>query len=548
MTLARPIALVAAVTALVLLPFLDKAFHIDDTQFLWIARQIESHPSDFFGFAVNWYGYAKPMYLIATNPPLAPYYMALVAAVAGWSEIALHMAFLVAALAAAAGAVVLARRFCTEPAVAALIGVLTPAFVVSSTNVMCDILLLAFWVWAIVLWVDGLEWRNGWMQGVAALLIALAALTKYVGISLIPLLLVYALARRRRLTAEVLWLGLPIAILAAYDLYTGLRYGRGLLFEAMLEASGTRAHSGLTLLSRAVIGLAFTGGCLATVAFYAPLVWSRRVLVSAALAAAALLIPAAGAVGGYHTVAAAATPGAIAQLDLLAVAGIHVLALPVADLWERRDADSLLLFLWVTGGFVFATFVNSTINARSILLIAPAAGILIGRRLEHRRVPARSWWALAPLLAGTCLALLLATADYGLAGAGRAAAGVLQADYGPTGRTMWFQGHWGFQHYMEAVGARPFDRRRLGMFAGDLMILPENNTNVLFPLPGIPMFLLRVIELPSSRWLATLQPGIGAGFYSELVGPLPFAFGTVPPERYYVLLIGPPPDRSAPPR
>jgi len=547
-TLARPIALVAAVTALVLLPFLDKAFHIDDTQFLWVARQIESHPSDFFGFAVNWYGYAKPMYLIATNPPLAPYYMALVAALAGWSEIVLHLAFLVAALAAAAGAVVLARRFCTEPVVATLIGVLTPAFVVSSTNVMCDVLLLAFWVWAIVLWVDGLERRNGWMQCAATLLIALAALTKYVGVSLIPLLLVYALARRRRLTAEILWLGLPIVVLAAYDLYTGVLYGRGMLFEAAFHAGDTRAHSGLTLLSRSVIGLAFSGGCLATVAFYAPLVWSRRVLVSAALAAAVLLIPAAATVAGYRTVDAFAIPGVIAQLDLLAVAGIHVLALPVVDFWERRDADSLLLFLWATGGFVFATFVNSTINARSILLLAPAAGILVGRRLEHRRVPVRAWWALAPLLAGACLAVLLAAADYGLAGAGRAAAGLLQADYGPTGRTIWFQGHWGFQHYMEAVGARPFDRLRLGMVPGDLMILPENNTNVFFPLSGIPMFLLRVIQLPSSRWLATAQPGIGAGFYSEIVGPLPFAFGTVPPERYYVLLIGPPPDRGASPR
>ena len=84
---------------------------------------------------------------------------------------------------------------------------------------------------------------------------------------------------------------------------------------------------------------------------------------------------------------------------------------------------------------------------------------------------------------------------------------------------------------LEAVGARPFDRLRLGMHPGDLMILPENNTNVIYPLRGIPMTVLRVIELPSARGLTTVQPWIGAGFYSELLGPLPFAFGTVPPER-----------------
>jgi len=546
MTLPGRVALVVVATSLVLLPFVGKAFHADDTQFLWVARQIRSHPADFFGFAANWYGYEVPIYRIVTNPPLSPYYTALVASVAGWSEIGLHLAFLVAAVAAAVGIVVLARRFCAESALAALVGVLTPAFVVSSTNIMCDTLLLAFWIWATVLWTEGLERRRPGMQCASALLIALAALTKYVGVALLPLLLVYAVAKRRRLTFELLWLGVPITLLGAYDLYTFLLYGRGLLFGAVFQASGTRARSGLTLLSRGIVGLAFTGGSLATAAFYAPVVWPRRALVAALASAAVLLIPAASTVSGYPAIGVVAIPWVIAQLDLLAVAGLHVLALAGADLLDRRDADSLLLFLWVTGGFVFASFVNPTINARSILLIAPAIGILVARRLEQRRPRARAGWVLVPLLAGGCLTLLLASADYKLAGSGRTAAAIIRADYGHLGRTVWFQGHWGFQYYMEAVGARPFDRVRLGMHPGDLMILPENNTNVIFALRGIPMTVLRVIELPSARGLTTVQPWIGAGFYSELLGPLPFAFGTVPPERYYVLMIEPPPGQAPP--
>ena len=54
MTLPRQVALVVVATSLMLLPFVDKAFHADDTQFLWVARQIRSHPADFFGFAANW--------------------------------------------------------------------------------------------------------------------------------------------------------------------------------------------------------------------------------------------------------------------------------------------------------------------------------------------------------------------------------------------------------------------------------------------------------------------------------------------------------------
>ena len=76
------------------------------------------------------------------------------------------------------------------------------------------------------------------------------------------------------------------------------------------------------------------------------------------------------------------------------------------------------------------------------------------------------------------------------------------------------------------------------------MVVPANNVNT-FPLPSVSMALLRVIELPSSRWLTTLHPSLGAGFYSEFVGPLPFAFGIVPPERYYVVLIGRSEERGA---
>ena len=39
-----------------LVPFLGKAFHVDDPLFLWTARQIIEKPGDFFGTTVNWLG------------------------------------------------------------------------------------------------------------------------------------------------------------------------------------------------------------------------------------------------------------------------------------------------------------------------------------------------------------------------------------------------------------------------------------------------------------------------------------------------------------
>ena len=152
----RDAFLVAGVMAILLLPFAGKAFHMDDPLFLKTARQIRSNPLDFYGFRVNWYGTEQPMWEVTKNPPLGSFFLALASALAGWSELALHLAFLLPAVAAALGTLALARRFCAHHVLATLAAIATPAFLVSSTNVMCDVLLVALWVWAVELWIRGM--------------------------------------------------------------------------------------------------------------------------------------------------------------------------------------------------------------------------------------------------------------------------------------------------------------------------------------------------------------------------------------------------------
>ena len=50
----RAIAIVSAVTVVLLLPFLGKSFHMDDTVYLWSAEQVLRDPADFYGFMANW--------------------------------------------------------------------------------------------------------------------------------------------------------------------------------------------------------------------------------------------------------------------------------------------------------------------------------------------------------------------------------------------------------------------------------------------------------------------------------------------------------------
>ena len=530
----RSLVLLAALTTILLLPFAGKPFHVDDTLFLKAARQIRASPLDFYGFSVNWYGIEQPMWEVTKNPPLASYFIAFVTSIAGESELALHLAFLVFSVAAVTGTYRLARRFCAHPLLAALTTLSTPAFLVSSTNVMCDTMLLAFWVWSLELWVRGLdEGTPGALAG-GALLSGVAALTKYFGVAIVPLLFAYSLARTRRIRPWAPFLLLPLAILAAYQWATLALYGRGLAGAAAEYASVLKTH-GETALGKGIIGLAFTGGSLATVAFFVPVLWRWRTPLPWVVAAASglLIFGAIRATGGIALENATEPRGPLtAQLAVLAAAGVHLLWLAASDLRENRDAPSLLLFLWVAGTILFGGFVNWTTSARNLLPIAPAVGILVMRRVERGR-PVRARTFALPLTVGACLSFLVAAADLRLAENGRTAARRIVREFGARPGTLWFQGHWGFQFYMEAAGAKPLDRRRSRVEKGDRLAIPTNNSWVV-PVPESAVTLASQFELPPFPGIATVQPAVGAGFYSDSWGPLPFVVGRVPPERYFI--------------
>jgi hypothetical protein len=160
-------------------------------------------------------------------------------------------------------------------------------------------------------------------------------------------------------------------------------------------------------------------------------------------------------------------------------------------------------------------------------------GILIARRLEGRAggVSGRSGFPYAALGAAAALCLAVAWADARFAGVARTAARTFSA---PASGTLWFEGHWGFQHYMEAGGARPLDWRRSRLAPGDRVAVPVDNANVV-ALPADAVVHREIRDFPVLPFLATLNPRVRAGFYAEEWGPLPFAFGRVPPERYVLL-------------
>jgi hypothetical protein len=70
---------------------------------------------------------------------------------------------------------------------------------------------------------------------------------------------------------------------------------------------------------------------------------------------------------------------------------------------------------------------------------------------------------------------------------------------------------------------------------GDVMIVPSNNSNLVMPDAG-DVETAAVLEFPVCSWLSTVQAATGAGFYGA-GGLLPFVFGPVPTEKYFIFRI-----------
>jgi hypothetical protein len=103
---------------------------------------------------------------------------------------------------------------------------------------------------------------------------------------------------------------------------------------------------------------------------------------------------------------------------------------------------------------------------------------------------------------------------------------------------MWFEGHWGFQYYMEEGGARPVDFKHPELKPGDGIAIASNNTNIR-ALDARNADLAETFQ-SSGPWLvSTTDQSAGAGFYASALGPLPFAFGRIQPESASVYILKP---------
>jgi hypothetical protein len=519
-------AIVLAVA--VLIPFLGKAFTIDDPLFLFQAEHLLHDPLHPTAFDVVWSTSPERMSAIMASGPGMAYLLVPCVALDGaaWAAHLVQLAALVLALLAT---VSLARRLGLGDATgrdAAILLAATPAVLAMSGTAMPDVPAMAFGVCGVE---RAVAWSRDrrWHQAVAAAL-SLSAATLCRS-HLIALLGVAALASLDDPFVKGSWADRPWVRWA--PLATTLPIvALVLLVTRDPQASAT-----------AVAGAAQTF-------FFAPAVprnltayFAHWVLVLP-LGLPWLVLHPRRIFGRpvFYLAAALAWLYLRATPDVGPVVAAPIAALGAAVLWDllldavrRKDGVLFLMGLWLLTPAIVLPYLH--LPSKYLLAAAPAAALAVAHVLAQ--VPPRRSHAVlgATVIAGLALGVLILRADAAFAGVGRRAAETLIAPQIASGKTVWFNGHWGFQWYAERAGARPLTAAAPHPQWGDLVVssrhAEEEMMGAIF-MRAMPKRRLVAAEDDASGGGRLMSRRHGAGFFSNSWGYLPWAWGRDPVDRY----------------
>jgi hypothetical protein len=498
-------------SAAFLLPYLNKAFTIDDPVFLLQAQQIRKSPLHPMALNICWVEDYEcgPVAQDMPGNVLMSYYLVPVAG-RGHPESLVHLMQILALWCAIASTVSLAFRFgfgSFGAFVAGLLVAATPPVMAMASTAMPEMLAMFLGVIAIdrlVAWKEDGKTFDG---AVSALTLGLAPIARVHLIFLWPIAVVL-LGDGSRLFDVRSWLALPKRrwiplIVAAFVLVAALALthepGYGLRPPHMYISQRNAPYNLLSYLTYGVLAMPLgfawiilrkrlwffpVGVCL-------PVIWKVWI----------------------H-------PGHLVWTNLFA--GVGALVLIDVLLWsfQRRDQWRIACALWLTIPLVALPYTHFPV--KYLVVCVPAAALLIADLLRAFR------WRIAALcgiiVAGAIFGGMVLRADARFAEMGRQAAARLVSPQVAAGHRVWVSSQWGFYWYAQKAGAQglrtedvpaPGDylvRGEMEGYAGTLKRLPPAVQIETFTVGG-----------EGGR---TMSGKDGAGLYTNGFGDLIWAWGT----------------------
>lgn len=536
------------------LPFSNKAVHMDDTIFLYIADQIAKDPLRPYSFHVEWGGYSGPgSHLLDT--PLIPYYIAIIRWVFGSSEIVLHLSFIIFPLIAGLSFYFIAKKFIKWPLTSTLTMLVTPTFLVNSHNLMLDVPMTSLFLLTVALFVYGVDTENKKLLFSGGLVGGFAYMAKPNAIMLIPILILYCLIKKK--PKYIAYQLIPTMFIILFSLHNYFFDERIFLQDYLPFLIRNKVSNFKILGAYFFSNLSYIGGATIFPLFFLfPFLLKKRAwiflsisVIISTIAAIFLSKFSSYFVLGRYTLFQLLlffifTASSMFFIMVLLEENYNNIRLSRAYKLDFKntfyDMNFFFIFIW----FISIYAMNSSLSGGAVrynILLLPPQMLSYFMLLEryHRRIRFNmNKLLIFVVFVTTLVGIVVAVADYEYADSYRDFVMKIPQKYKNTENNLWFTGSHGFQYYMQEEGYKFLLHNDNSPKKGDFIFKAR------LPTPRrIGNELLQRIELVETITydgkipIRTQNPKAHAGFYTYAGGLLPFSISNSKLEHFDIYYV-----------
>ncbi|MBI5640950.1 MAG: glycosyltransferase family 39 protein [Nitrospirae bacterium] len=528
-------------------PFIDKAFHMDDTTFIDFARMIDWNPlhavpSD---YAYKGRIISKFLPYEATHPLLIPYLLKAAISALGEREIPLHLVFLVFSIVS-----LLALKkinsvfFHADTGGTVLIFFMSaPAFVVNSHNLMTDVPTLSCVLLALVFYIQSVE-KYPVLYLVAGSGSLLAAIfISYQALAFIPVIGLYAVLKKRLSSSFFVGLLIPFIVLIIWLAAVYSTHGVLPLLKSKIASSGIDLGSEIR---RGFVPSIFwgkvasifvnIGASMIFVVFFYHIMTRSIIRLLGGLVLLTIVF--------FLLLSNHITYAFHERLLLSIFLAFFLLSMEIVIRESlsnaNRDDRLIIIFMlvWSASVILYNIILLPFGSARYLLpALPPLIMLCVNFALRASNAAARPYAAYVIMIISFLFGFASAGSDYSYANVYRHFSREVKifALTKPRDADVWYIGEWGMRHYLQREGFRYLLSSSEQPKKGDYVITAEM-PGIWNPSPGtvqrLRLYAERRYDLIIPLRLFNLRSH--AGFYAHHWGLLPFSFSLAPQEVFYI--------------
>jgi len=507
-------AVVLGTILLATVPFLDKAFHIDDYYYLQVARHMLQDPLRPYDF--TWIAEGREVDVFSNDwaPPFFKYVLALGLLAFGESEVLLHFIMSVFTAVLGISTYSLALRFTSRPLMATTLVLLNPIFV-PGQNLMVDTPMLALGMAGLACHIWGTDRGSRLLVMLGWLFAGLAVVTKYPAMIVFLLMLMYSKLNGKVLLGPAV--GVAFVPMAVWWTQNMLVHGE-LHFLSPLSSDTTlnwlqwcqRLFSVITIVGSGFFPL------LAVPRLHIPRAWHALALTASIPMAVAWQVVQKQTIGWQGFQHAIFLAGGL----FLLISSLRVGLLTTNKADGVSQADRRFLVFWLHLGWIMA-LIAPFIAVRHVLWVLPPAALVVAKSLPHLN----RWdgWPRAVVSTICVLGLSVGFADKELAKLSRDIAIKTAISYRTYQPHVFFMGEDGFAYYCAVSGIHAL-RNDTELPSGASFVVTSASTAW-----GLtPELRSRLNPLATLRYkgqfpMTTMSPGVN--FYRTGTSDLPWEAG-----------------------